>query len=222
MHFARAQRLLEPGYTAFETGHRRLRDGTVLVAGLTSMPGVRAEMVHWWFADFMRTTEHYRWWHPRDHVWMDWEDKRPGEIVGASHLVHEYIGGALQKLRIRFVDPEGFFRGGLGAFDGLALCAQAGPLDRPVTFTRMCHVVRDTEWGCEMRSRFWLGVVDAGEGAFAGARWLRPLVNNPLARALLVPRRLPAGLQKHCAEEMSYLAGFLPELYRREHGGERT
>ena len=40
---------------------------------------------------------------------MDWENKEPGEIIGASHLVHEYIGGDLSKLRIQFVNPFEFF-----------------------------------------------------------------------------------------------------------------
>jgi len=219
MRLGDAHRLLEPGYTDFETGHRRLVDGTVLVAGLTAMPGVKAEMVRWWFADFMRTTEHYRWWHPHDHVWMDWEDKRPGEIVGASHLVHERIGGQLQQLRIHFVDPVLFF--GADVFEpsqGFAVCAEAGELERPVNLSRMCHVVRDTDWGCEMRSRFWLGVVDARESSPIPGAVVRALGNNPVARTLLMPRGLPAGLQRHCLEEMSYLAGLLPDLYRRESG----
>ena len=47
---------------------------------------------------------------------------------------------------------------------------------------------------------------------------VRALGNNPVARTLLMPRGLPAGLQRHCLEEMSYLAGLLPDLYRRESG----
>jgi len=85
---------------------RRLPDATYLVAVRTSMPEVRAEMVRWWFSDFLQTTEHYNWWHPKDHVWMGWENKEPGKIEGASHLVHEYIGGDLSKLRIQFVNPD--------------------------------------------------------------------------------------------------------------------
>ncbi len=42
------------------------------------MPGVSPRMIEWWFGDYMQTTDHYKRWHPRDHVWMSWEDKRPG------------------------------------------------------------------------------------------------------------------------------------------------
>ena len=67
------------------------------------------EMIGWWFGDYMWTTEHYKRWHPRDHVWMSWEHKQPGTHVGARHLVHEYIGSRLHKLCITFVPPAEFF-----------------------------------------------------------------------------------------------------------------
>ena len=91
---------------SYQSETSRLLDGSYLVAVRTPMPSVKAEMVRWWFADFLNSTEHYKWWHPDDHVWMDLENKAPGEIIGASHLVHEYIGGELSRLRIQFVDPS--------------------------------------------------------------------------------------------------------------------
>ena len=90
----------------FESGVRRLRDGTVEVASLVSMPGVTSDMFRWWFSDYLQTTEHYRMWHPEDHVWMGWEHKTLGKITGSHHLVHEYIGGDLMKLRIQFAWPQ--------------------------------------------------------------------------------------------------------------------
>jgi len=36
---------------------------------------------------------------------MDWENESPGTHVGAHQLVHEFIGGKLQKLPISFLDP---------------------------------------------------------------------------------------------------------------------
>ena len=68
-------------HVEFESGVRRLRDGTVEVASLVSMPGVTSDMFRWWFSDYLQTTEHYRMWHPKDHVWMDWEHKTLGEIT---------------------------------------------------------------------------------------------------------------------------------------------
>lgn len=212
MQLTEMSRLLDPGYLDLETGVRELPDGTVLVAALTSMPGVSAEMVRWWFADFMTSTEHYRWWHPVDHHWMAWENKTPGEILGAHHLVDETIGGMRQKLRIEFLGPEEAFPADrLAAFDGIALPARSGPLEGPLSVVRMCHVVRNQPWGAEMRSRFWLGVLESRDGSEV------PDLRGPDGK-MPIPPELPAGLQRHCSEEMSYLAALLPALYRRETG----
>ena len=48
----------------YDTEVRRLPDASYLVAVRTPMPGVKADMVRWWFADFLNTTEHYSWWQP--------------------------------------------------------------------------------------------------------------------------------------------------------------
>ena len=98
--------VLAEAYSYLETGVVRQANGVYRVRTLTRMPGVKAHMVRWWFANYMQTTEHYKRWHPSAHVWMEWENKVPGEWIGASHLVHEYIGNDLHKLRIQFVEPE--------------------------------------------------------------------------------------------------------------------
>ena len=61
---------VEPSKTLLEQADtypeevKRLSDGTYLVSARTLMPQVNANMVRWWFADFLKTTEHYSWWHP--------------------------------------------------------------------------------------------------------------------------------------------------------------
>jgi hypothetical protein len=50
--------LLTDGYSPLETGVRRLPNGVYLVRALTRMPGAKADMVRWWFADYMQSTEH--------------------------------------------------------------------------------------------------------------------------------------------------------------------
>lgn len=57
----------------------------------------------------------------------------------------------------------------------------------------MVHVVRDTDQGAVLRSRFVLGL-DAG-------------VSHP------VPDAIGLGLLQHCYTEFSYLAKVLPSLY---------
>ena len=204
----------EPG---FETEVKRLPNGIYEVSALTPMPGVTPEMVRWWFADYMQTTEHYQRWYPGAHIWMDWENKAPGEYLGASHLVHEYIGADLQKLRIHFVPPEEIL-GNVSMREGdVAVCAKPGLLEQPLNGGQMCHIIRATEDGAEMRSRFWLGMVAKRDGNEQVSSIEGVVANTYLARRLGVSKQAATDLMNHCTEEMSILAGFLPGLYEAEH-----
>jgi len=70
----------------FKTEVHRHPNGIYEVSALTPMPNVTPEMVRWWFADYMQTNEHYKRWHPTAHLWMDWENKTPGEYVTAYSI----------------------------------------------------------------------------------------------------------------------------------------
>ena len=204
----------EPG---FGTGVKRLPNGIYEVSALTPMPGVTPEMVRWWFADFMQTTEHYQRWYPGAHIWMDWENKVPGEYVGASHLVHEYIGADLQKLRIQFVPPEEIL-GDVSLREGdVAVCAKPGLLEQPLNGGQMCHIISATKDGAEMRSRFWLGMVAKRDGNKQVASIEGVVANTYLARRLGVSKQAATDLMNHSTEEMRILARFLPGLYEAEH-----
>ncbi|TGL36811.1 hypothetical protein EHQ52_02740 [Leptospira koniambonensis] len=170
-------------------------------------------MVRLWFSEYLQTTEDYKRWHPKAHVWMDWESKEPGALVGASHLVHEYIGSILMKLRINFVDPALFFDVDPNDKDHFVACAIVGDLDLPVNFGLLCHAVKRTEDGSEMRSRFWLGHVKARGSKFSIFR-LSSFANLPIIRLVAVSRSGGKDLQIHCLEEMSILSGFLPSLHK--------
>ena len=216
MRYEDRTRLLAPESLEFESGVERLDDGVFHVAVLTALPGARAEMIAWWFGSYMQTTEHYRMWHPRDHVWMDWEDKPPGTHVGAHHLAHEYIGGKLHRLRISFLDPVENMGPGASEPGRLFVCARVGMLDRPIAVGRMVHAAYDTPWGCELRSHFWLGHVESdllgGLVQLAG--------NTPWFRRRAVSRADAYALEAHCHEEMTTLGSFLPGLFASEGGNE--
>ena len=201
----------------YDTEVRRLPDASYLVAVRTPMPGVKADMVRWWFADFLNTTEHYSWWHPEDHVWMDWENKKPGEVIGSSHLVHEYIGSELSKLRIQFIDSSEFFGFNPNDEDTLVICARVGLLEQEINTAKMCHVVRNTQTGAEMRSRFWLGHVAKRDGNETIRSFEGFVGNMALVRLFLIKQQVdPEDLKRHAIEEMTYLAELLPSLYKLE------
>jgi hypothetical protein len=209
MLLEQANDLLEPGYLPLETGYQRLEDGTLLVAALTQMPGCKGYMVDWWFG-YHETTEQYKLWHPEDHVWTEWDEKwKPGHYVGATSQVHEYIGGDLQKLRIRFRDPSELLDTSRFEEAGVSgvVCARTGLLEAPIWGGHLIYFCRDTDDGCEMRSRFWLGDVDPPE-----------IARTPEEKTAMFPDEAGRSLLNHCIEEMRTLASFLPGLYRRETG----
>ncbi|MHC6647047.1 DAPG hydrolase family protein [Alteromonas sp. HB246098] len=212
-HYRETSGLFNPAYNNLETGITTQPNGVIVVKALTRMPKVKAKMVRWWFADYMQTTAHYQKWHPKAHVWMSWENKREGEIIGASHLVHEYIGNELQKLRIQFVDPVEFFPDYTPSKSETLLCARAGELKGDLNLTTMCHYIRDTEFGAEMRSIFWLGHVAKREGNQQVRSIEGLLGNTALARYFLLNTSLANDLMTHAIEEMGNLADFLPQLY---------
>ncbi len=147
---------------------------------------------------------------PRDHVFSDWEGPRDNksEYIGGHHLVHEFIGGELCKLKISFKDPSSYFGPDWkqefeASGYGTAVCGRVGIWDDvngSVLYTgHLIHLIKNEADACRMRSRFWLGDID-GVAATQGDR---------------VPNAMRSGLLKHCTEEMAILASQLPELYQK-------
>jgi len=199
--------------SGFRSKTYRQPNGVYRGQALTQMPGVTPAMIRWWFADYMQTTEHYKSWHPEAHVWMDWDNKIPGEVIGAAHLVHEYIGADLHKLRIQFIEPESILGDLPPHPDRFIIAAKAGELNRPVNVTTMCHMVSATEDGAEMRSVFWMGHVSKRKDNENVKSLINLIANTKFMRTLLIKDQFAEDLMVHCQEEMAILAGFLPELY---------
>lgn len=201
--------LLSNDYLDVEVGHGLTEDNMYHVAASTYMPNCSSEMIDWWFG-FIHTTDQYKLWHPRDHVFSDWEGPRENnsKYIGGHHLVHEYIGGSLMKLKISFKDPGEYFgQDWREAFKasgyGTAICARGGLWDDEtgaVIYTsHVIHLIKNETDACRMRSRFWVGDIEG--------------VQN--AQGDKVPEAMKAGLMKHCTEEMAILASKLPDLYSK-------
>jgi len=203
-----------------ETGFARTSDGGIRVAILTEMPGVTPAMVDWWFGWHGDAAAKYKLWHPQAHVHARWLVDPPvgargrARYVGRTSIVDEYIGSDLVRGAIRFVPPVelGFTHPSLDdPRSATIVCARIGLAERPVDVGYLAHHVRAVPGGSEMRSRFWMGgrhIAGRGINPFGAAgaavarRTLRLTESD--ARAVLV----------HCAEEMSHLARFLPDICR--------
>jgi hypothetical protein len=185
--------LLEPGYLPMETGYCRLPNGQAFAAALVRMPGCKAEMLDWWFGFFLRDTETYKQWDPKAHLRFEWDDKwSPGHYIGASHYGEEYLAGKVLKFIVKFDDPALFFDTSKfkEANVGAVVCGE-GFLPDGTPDGRFVHLARDTEFGAEVRSRFWI---------YSG--------DEKIAR----------GHMEHCLSEMGYMADLLPSVYPKGHG----
>ena len=208
MLLSQANQILDQNPHSFEDGFKRLENGHGFIAARTEMPRCSGKMIEWWFS-YIHTTEEYKQWHPGDHIFSDWKGPRKtGAYIGGTHLIHERLGtSTIHKLRLNFREPSTildtsrFNAAGVSA----AIYGRGGPLYLPLWSAHVLHLVHDTADGCVMRSRFWLGDVAPAVPLLAGA----------IRRDMTQDASL-AGLHKHCREEMTILASFLPALYRKE------
>lgn len=206
-----AKKLLEHPYLPMEAGVAHAEDGMLHIAASTYMKDCTGAMIDWWFG-WIHTTDQYLLWHPRDHVFSDWEGPRDNNstYIGGHHLVHEYIGGQLQKLKISFKDPSEYFGPGWEtAFKeagySTAICGRTGQWDdeknEVVYVGHLIHLIKNEPDGVRMRSRFWMGDVDG--------------ITDPEVRKAAVPLEFGMGLLQHATEEMAILATILPEMYNK-------
>ncbi len=185
--------MLTPGYGPLETGYKKLPGGVTLACTYTRFPYAKGKMIEWWFGTYLHNTQSYKLWHP-DHTSFTWDDKKkPGTVIGATHISEELIGKELIPMRISFYDPADVFD--VTKFKkaniGCALVAEIRGPDGKANSTFL-HIMRDTSFGCEMRNRFLF-------------------VNTT--------EQIVKGIIKHNLEEMGSLAEFLPGLYLRENKG---
>ena len=212
--------LLKEGYVDVETGYSMGADGSVQVAVLTKMPNVSPEMWAWWFGWHGDLSNKYKLWHPKMHVSAAWEDGQGdnGQYIGRTSMIEEYIvPNKLEKANIRFISPTelGFQAKDIADTNkNVFICARLGYTHYPIDFGYLVHHIRHTEGGAEMRSRFFMG----GKHIQLRMRgWLPNALSKLLQRVVRLPKEQAPHLLRHCAEEMSHLAAFLPKIYADYH-----
>ncbi|NDY93221.1 DAPG hydrolase family protein [Ideonella livida] len=210
--------LLHPEPLRLETGYERLPDGVLHVACRTDLHRCNGAMFEWWFRS-RPDTERYIWWHPVDHVSSAWEGGTPDTHVGSTHVVEEFFTGEPKaQLLIQFRDETEFFdpqavqqARAEGRISG-AVCGRTGMgWDAPrlpdgrLLGGRLLHIVRDTPWGCALRSHFFMGQDLPAAG------------HSPEAIEQMLPDRFGTALLQHCYNEFTFLSRFLPSLYIAQH-----
>lgn len=217
MLLSEVNRLLDPAPMALEMGFERLPDGALHIACRTDLHGCTGEMFEWWFR-FRPNTQQYIWWHPVDHVSSQWIECMPDTHIGSIHKVEEYFSGQpMAQLLIQFRDPKEFFDA--EAFIqarkekriSAAICGRTGrswdaPRDERgrMLGSRLLHIGRDTEWGCVLRSHFYLGNDLPSRGM------------SPEEVTAAVPEIAGQALLQHCYNEFTFLSRFLPSLFAAE------
>lgn len=182
--------ILSPGYAPVETGYKLLPDGNAIVAFRTRFDNCTVEMIKWWMGSYVKGTFEYQLWH-QGHGTFEWdENKRPGSVIGASHISAEKIGKRVIPMKITFFDPVEML--GVTEYPDPDLeSVVVGSVFLPdgTLVSSFIQGVRKGYYGAEMRMRFYM------KGANANA-----CINS----------------LRHNLDEMGNLATFLPGLYNRE------
>ena len=220
-----ANQLLDPGYLPMENGFTRLDNGQVFVSILTKMPGVTGEMFDWWMAWHSMEDQRYKLWHPRAHQ-TNRSEKMNGDNLSLSdrekylhnpNYLSEYVGGECLDLVLSFFEPSEILDATRfeQANIGTAICGVVGYQNKPINFAALIHLIRETDEGCELRSRFWLGKVEIRGVPTSGI--LNKIAGSKFVAGNAIPIETGREMLVHCAMEMNQLASFLPELYADYH-----
>jgi hypothetical protein len=170
-------------------------------------------------------SQRYKLWHPRAHLAngaerMIGDDPQLSDREKYLHnpnYVTEYVGSDLLRITITFSDASDYLDASRFESSGVgtAICGVVGYANSPLAIGVLIHLIRETEDGCEMRSRFWLGKIELRGGPAEA-------VVNKVAGSRFVAKRAASleqgrDLVVHCASEMNHLASFLPDLYADYH-----
>jgi len=213
--------LLLPGYLPMENGYCRMPDGSFFVAVRTEFPNATDKMFDWWFEWHAKEPFRYRIWYPECHFDLsvkvpESSDSNQPAYWYATHYPVEDIGLGKEKLSIHFVPPADFgFDVSLFSEANIVttICGFVGSVDKRLKQQAyMCHLVRRSLGGFEMRSRFWIGR-DIRLNPFMGSPIAEKLVNTRIGRMLSLPSKTGLARALHCAQEYNNLSKILPELY---------
>jgi hypothetical protein len=219
--------LLEPGYHAVETGYCELPDGSGYTTSLVPFPGCTADMLKWWFWWHAVEPARYTLWYPHNHIRAVPRNPelltRPGlsdeeRYLGTTHDVDEYIGPECLPISIEFIEPSTLgmdtARFAEAGIVGHA-CARVR-LRRPnLSACTMLHLMRRTEQGFELRSRYFLAH-HTDLKLFGKTLSLEPMASKIGIKRHIAGARVAYEQLLHDQIEFTHLSTFLADLYAAE------
>jgi hypothetical protein len=238
--FSRVKEMIGSNSKAlFNNMCKRHDDGTWEISVRTQLlEGTTGEMFDTWLSNVDDTTR-YQWWHPIDHCEGTWDpdylkvkhaDRTSTHYFNHTHIVKEAIGKEEQYVKIAFVPPEdeAFFGPTfkeLCKIQGISAtgcaCGLIYVYDFPFGYLHVGHLIhqvytdKSNGMNSELRSRFWLGSVNASTTHNAlTASIINTIGNTRLFRNMKITTKKAQGLYKHASEEMHCLAQFLPVFHQ--------
>lgn len=212
--------------TSGEVGIFPLKNGGFSVANKTIYKGVKGEMLQWFFGWHATDPLRYAIWDCYDHHGLEISEKDrayilnpktsiPDKCRNVHHRVLESLipGEKPSTIDIYFADPKDLGYDTSKIFTDACsffVCANAEivtPKILPNMPVVMTHMAVDTEDGCELRSRFWMGykIVD-GVGKRCGfPEFLLKKLSGIFEKLL-----------EHNFYEYTNLGVILPQLYAEE------
>ena len=111
--------------------------------------GVSPEMITWW-CDHIDTTERYKLWHPKDHIFFMWTVSPEKGHVGAISRCTEKIAGIPMTFDIRWEDPKSVTT----EFQYVHVASIVA--DDETVVMRFMHEYEAAPYGTKMRSTFYV------------------------------------------------------------------
>ena len=155
--------LTENGYHQYESGYSLLPDGTGYIAFHLSLPDITPEMFDWFFSWHPVDSDRYKIWNPEEHisVYVDNDDRK--QLLNSNLPYNRRLWGV--NVIYREKTSEEIIHDSLMSYHspaecGIECCSKTGNNWTAVCANEgsICHFVRETKGGSELRSRIWTGV----------------------------------------------------------------
>jgi len=155
MYLNEVDQLLRPEYLDIETGYKMLNNGQLYLALLTQMPSCKSKWVDWWYRAVLVQNNYDETKTKKTSLGL-YEQSSRQHAQDAKHYSKHMASAKFLNLRLvlyeasEYFDMEKIEKSGVSA----VICGRTLLPDDRIS-GHVIHVLRDTEYGCIIRSRYW-------------------------------------------------------------------